>query len=220
MAMNVAGVVRLMLVTDDAIVGGRDLVALCAAAEAGGATSVQVRLKHAAPRELVALTRTLVATLRIPVLVNDRPDVAVAAGAAGVHLGPDDLPPRLARLVLSPGAIIGASVGSPAEALTAGDADYWGIGPWRATGTKADAGAALGADGFAAIVREANGRPCIAIGGVRPEDGPAVAASGGAGVAVVSGILAADDVRAAAERYVTFPGAPGRSPGGDRHRFA
>ncbi len=220
MAINVAEVVRLMLVTDDAVVGGRDLVALCAAAEAGGVTSVQVRLKRAAPRELVALTRTLVATLGIPVLVNDRPDVAVAAGAAGVHLGPDDLPPRLARLVLPPGTIVGASVGSASEALTAGDADYWGIGPWRATGTKADAGAALGPQGFAAIVREANGRPCIAIGGIRPEDGPAVVASGGAGVAVVSGILAADDVRAAAGRYVTALGAPGRSPGGAPRTFA
>ena len=214
MAINVAEVVRLMLVTDDAVLGGRDLVALCAAAEAGGVTSVQLRLKATPPRELVRLARALVAALRIPLIINDRPDVAVASGAAGVHLGPDDLPPKLARLVLPPGAIVGTSVGSPAEALTAGDADYWGVGPWRATATKADAGAALGEDGFSAIVREAGTRPCIAIGGVRPEDVAAVLRAGGAGVAVISGILAADDVEAAARRYLSAAGGSGRSPGG------
>ena len=216
MPINVAEAIRLMLVTDDALVTGRDLVDLCRAAEAGGVTSVQLRLKATPPRDLVPLARTLIAALRIPVLVNDRPDVAAAAGAAGVHLGPGDLPPRLARLVLPPGAIIGASVGSTAEALVAGDTDYWGIGPWRATATKVDAGAALGAAGFGALVREAGGRPCIAIGGVRPEDVAAVIGAGGAGVAVVSGILGADDATAAARRYISAAGGAGRSPGDAR----
>ena len=222
MGINVAEAVRLMLVTDDAVVGGRDLVALCRAAEAGGVTSVQLRLKAAPARALVTMARALVEALRIPVIVNDRPDVAVAAGAAGVHLGPDDLPPNLARLVLPAGAIVGASVGSPAEALTAGGADYWGVGPWHATGTKADAGSALGGAGFGAIAREAGGRPCIAIGGVRPEDVAAVLAAGGAGVAVVSGILghagASNDVAAAARRYVTALGGSARSPADARGR--
>jgi thiamine-phosphate pyrophosphorylase len=201
MADNVAAVVRLMLVTDDRMVAGRDLVALAVAAERGGVTSVQLRLKRASARELVAAARMLVATLRVPLLVNDRPDVALAAGAAGVHLGPDDLPVALVRKVVPPGFIIGASAGSPDEAAAAAGADYWGVGPWRSTGTKADAGAALGAEGFRRIVQRSGGKPCIAIGGVRPEDVGPVRAAGGAGVAVVSGILGEEDVEAAARGY-------------------
>lgn len=191
MADNVAAWLRLMLVTDDRLLAGRDLVALARAAERGGASSVQLRLKQAAPREQAALVRALVGALAIPVLVNDRPDVALAAGAAGVHLGPDDVPAALARRIAPPGFVIGASVGSAAEAATAGDADYWGIGPWRATSTKGDAGIGLGAGGFRRLVALAGGRPCLAIGGIQPEDVAEVLGAGGAGVGVVSGILAA-----------------------------
>ena len=133
MGDNVAQLVRLMLVTDDRLVRGRDLVSLAQAAERGGVTSVQLRLKEATARELAQLVRELVQALRIPVLVNDRPDVAIAAGAAGVHLGPDDMPIGLARRIAPPGFVLGASVGSETEAAAAGGADYWGIGPWRAT---------------------------------------------------------------------------------------
>jgi thiamine-phosphate pyrophosphorylase len=197
--------VRLMLVTDDRLVAGRDLVELARAAERGGVTSVQLRLKRASAREQAAAARALVGALRVPVLVNDRPDVALAAGAAGVHLGPDDLPVALARKVAPPGFLIGASAGSTEEAAAVEGADYWGVGPWRTTGTKPDAGEALGADGFRRIVGVAHGKPCIAIGGVRPEDVAAVMAAGGVGVAVVSGILAEEDVEAAARRYVLSP---------------
>ena len=190
-----------MLVTDDRLLAGRDLIALARAAESGGASAVQLRLKTAPAREQATLARALIATLRIPVLINDRPDVAMAAGAAGVHLGPDDLPVALARKV-APGLIIGASVGSEAEAALAAEADYWGIGPWRVTTTKADAGEGLGPAGFAALVRLAAGRPCLAIGGIKPEDAARVREAGGAGVAVVSGILGSEDVRGAAGAYV------------------
>ncbi|CAN5756396.1 thiamine phosphate synthase [soil metagenome] len=190
-----------MLVTDDRLVEGRDLVALALAAERGGATSVQLRLKQATPREQVERARALVAALRIPVLVNDRPDVALAAGAAGVHLGPDDLPVTLARRIAPPGFVIGASAGSVSEAGAAREADYWGVGPWRASGTKADAGEALGPEGFRQLVDVAAGTPCIAIGGVRPHDLPRVLMAGGAGVAVVSGILGESDVEQATRRY-------------------
>src|SRR5262249_51152978 len=101
----------LMLVTDEALLAGRDLVATCLAAVRGGATSVQLRMKRASPRELVARARDLVAALDVPVLVNDRLDVALAAQAAGVHLGPDDLPVALARRMVPRGFVIGASVG-------------------------------------------------------------------------------------------------------------
>jgi thiamine-phosphate pyrophosphorylase len=176
-------------------------VALARAAERGGVSSVQLRLKQATPRDLAQLVRALLQALRIPVLVNDRPDVAIAAGAAGVHLGPDDLTVDLTRRIAPPGFVVGASVGNVTEAGTAGAADYWGIGPWRATATKGDAGVGLGPEGFQALVRLAGGKPCIAIGGVTPEDVPRVLLAGGTGVALVSGILGADDVEAAARLY-------------------
>jgi thiamine-phosphate pyrophosphorylase len=195
-----------MLVTDDALAAERDLVALAQAAERGGVSAVQLRLKRATPAELVVLARELVAALAIPLLVNDRPDVALAAGAAGVHLGPDDLPVPLARRIAPSGFIIGASVGSEEEAAAAAEADYWGIGPWRATPTKGDAGAPLGPDGFARLARLAGGRPCIAIGRVQPEDVPRVLEAGGVGVAVASGILGQRDVEARARLYAGATG--------------
>jgi thiamine-phosphate pyrophosphorylase len=201
MAPNVAAVIRLMLVTDDKLLRGRDLVQLARDAEQGGVTALQVRLKERSAREVVELVKTLVATLNIPVLVNDRPDVALAAGAAGAHLGPEDLPVALARRIAPPGFILGASVGSEAEAAAAEAADYWGVGPWRGTTTKDDAGQALGVGGFRNIVGLSGQRPCIAIGSVYPEDVASVFAGGGSGVAVASGILGSDDVAAAARRY-------------------
>src|SRR5262245_36028279 len=135
MAHNLVQHLRLMLVTDDRLLAGRDPVDLARRAVAGGVTSVQLRLKRASARELTDLARRLKAALPVPVLVNDRPDVALAAGC-GVHLGPEDLPVALARRILPPPAIIGASVGSDSEAEPARDADYWGVGPWRQTGTK------------------------------------------------------------------------------------
>ncbi len=190
-----------MLVTDDRLIAGRDIVALARAAERGGVTAIQLRLKSATPRELVAFVRDVVAVLAIPVLVNDRPDVALAAGAAGVHLGSDDLPVSLARRIAPPGFVIGASVGSEDEAALAGDADYWGIGPWRETRTKSDAGTGLGTEGFTRLWRLSSGQPCMAIGSVMPADVQMVRSAGGAGVAVASGILGADDVESAARSY-------------------
>lgn len=198
---NVAELLRLMLVTDDDLLLGRDLVQLALAAERGGITSLQLRLKQRPARELVEAVRALAEVLTVPVLVNDRPDVALAGGAAGVHLGPNDVPVDLTRRIAPPGFIVGASVGSAAEAGAARNADYWGIGPWRATPTKGDAGLGLGPDGFRRLLELAGGLPCVAIGGVRPDDVPAVLALGGSGVAVASGILNAEDVESVARRY-------------------
>ncbi len=202
MTINLAGALKLVLVTDDVLVGGRDLVAVCLAAERGGVTSVQLRLKRASPRDLAASARALLAALTVPLFLNDRLDVALAAGAAGVHLGPDDVPVALARRAVPPGFVLGASVGSAAEVGQGLLADYWGVGPLRSTATKADAGAAIGVDGFAAIRRLApSGVPCVAIGGVLPEDMQSVLGAGGAGVAVVRGILGAEDAEGAARAY-------------------
>ena len=203
MASNVVLALRLMLVTDDRLVPPEGLVETCRAAVQGGVTSVQLRLKRAGPRELVILARELVAAVPVPVLVNDRLDVALAAGAAGVHLGPDDLPVALARRVAPPGFLIGASVGGVSELESGTGADYWGVGPWSATTTKSNAGNPLGAEGFRAIVAQGGGIPCMAIGGVRPEDVAVVLGAGGVGVAVVSGILGEPDVEAAARSYQT-----------------
>lgn len=194
-----------MLVTDDALLGGRDVVDLARRAVRGGATAVQLRLKEATARELAGLGRALRQALTVPVLINDRPDVAAAAGC-GVHLGADDLAPALARRILPAGTIIGASVGTPTEAERAWDADFWGVGPWRVSDTKPRAGAALGLEGVREIVALAGRRPCVVIGGVRPDDIPGVLRAGAVGVAVVSGILAAPDPEAAARSYaVGFP---------------
>jgi thiamine-phosphate pyrophosphorylase len=190
-----------MLVTDDQWVQDRDLLQLALAAQRGGITSLQVRLKGIAARELAEVVRLLVDGLDVPVLVNDRPDVAIAAGAAGAHLGPDDPPVELVRRIVPPGFIVGASVGNAEEATAGLGADYWGVGPWRDTTTKGDAGRALGPEGFRSIAALAAGKPCIAIGAIQPEDVPSVRAAGGTGVAVVSGILGANDIEAAARRY-------------------
>ena len=201
MSGNVAASLALMLVTDDELPAARELVEICRMAVAGGATAIQLRRKRADARTLAEEARALIAALPVPVLVNDRLDVALAVGAAGVHLGPDDFPVGLARRLAPQGFLIGASVGDESEADLGAAADYWGVGPWRASQTKPDAGAPLGAAGFARIVALAGGRPCLAIGGVAPEDVPAVRASGGAGVAVVSGILAAANPESAARAY-------------------
>jgi thiamine-phosphate pyrophosphorylase len=202
MTHNLAGILKLVLVTDDALVAGRDLVALCQAAERGGVTAVQLRLKLAGARDLAAGARALLSALTVPLFINDRLDVALAVGAAGAHLGPDDIPVAMARSIVPAGFLLGASVGSAAEAGQGAQADYWGVGPLRGTATKADAGGAIGIDGFRKLVRMAPaGLPCVAIGGVLPGDVAAVQAAGGAGVAVVRGILGVEDVEAAARAY-------------------
>jgi thiamine-phosphate pyrophosphorylase len=200
---------RLVLVTDDVVLGGRDLVSLCLAAERGGVSAVQLRLKQADGRALADAARALVAALTIPLIINDRLDVALATGAAGVHLGQDDLPVLLARRIVPPGFLLGASVGSPQEAANSAGADYWGVGPLRTTATKTDAGGAIGLEGFAELCRLAPpGVPCVAIGGVLPDDWRAVGQAGGAGLAVVRGILGAEDVEEAARTYARAAAGP------------
>lgn len=196
---RLAGALRVLLVTDSCLLRGREWVSVCAAAVRGGATAVQVRHRSQA-RELADLTRTLIDALPVPVFVNDRLDVALAVGAAGVHLGADDVPVALARRIVPEGFLIGASVGTAGEIEGGAGADYWGVGPLHETTTK-DAGPSLGLEGFTSIVAQAGGTPCVAIGGVTPADVPGVVAAGGVGVAVVSGILGTEDPQAAAALY-------------------
>src|SRR4029453_9661931 len=161
MVQNLANHLRLMLVTDDLLLGERDPVAVCQAAERGGVTAVQLRLKQATPRALLDVARRLRAALRVPVILNDRPDVARAAGC-WVHLGPDDVSVSCVRSLFTPGEVIGASVGSIGEVGRGKEADYWGVGPLNGSASKLDAGPSLGIAGFRHIVAQAGGRPCIA----------------------------------------------------------
>jgi thiamine-phosphate pyrophosphorylase len=204
MAANLAAALRLLLVTDDRLLGARDPLAVCRSAVAGGATAVQLRLKQASDAEVTGLARRLIAAVPVPVFVNDRFEVALAAGAHGVHLGPDDLAPELALQRAPSGFWVGASVGSASEAQRAMRAAYWGIGPLHQTSTKLDAGPALGLGGALTLLELAGARPCVVIGGVLPGDVAAVREAGFAGVAVSGGILGAPDVRVAAETYARY----------------
>ena len=199
--MAFADQLRLMVLTDPVLLRARDAVDVCRRAVAGGATIVQVRWKDATPSELLQLARALVLALPVPVLVNDRVDVALAAGAAGAHLGQDDPPLDALRPAVPPGFLLGISVGSvlEAERVRMWPADYWSVGPCFVTENKGDAGAALGPDGFAALARLApEGMPVIGIGGITAKNARGIVRAGAVGVAVIGAVMAADDPEAAA----------------------
>lgn len=173
------------------------------AAVRGGVTLVQARGKHLVSSDSVAFARSLLALcseLGVPLIVNDRPDVALAVGATGAHVGPNDLPPAAARRVLCD-RVLGVSVrdGPRLRAAENAGADYLGMGALRTTATKPEA-IVLGQEGIAALVARTP-VPVVAIGGVRPEDLPALFRAGAAGVAVSGGILEAPDPEAAAREY-------------------
>jgi thiamine-phosphate pyrophosphorylase len=186
---------------------GRPVRDVVLAAVAGGATVVQLRRKDHAARAFVEEARTLVAALRprgVPLIVNDRVDVALAADADGVHVGQEDLPVADVRRLVGERMLVGLSVTSPTEArvLDAALVDYAGVGPVFATASKPDAAPPLGLDGTRAVcdvlAARARGLPAVAIGGIGLANAAAVLATGVAGVAVISAICAADDPRAAA----------------------
>lgn len=193
---------RLYVIVDPAHSRGRPVADVAAAAVAGGATVLQVRAKGATTRTLMALVDAVLAVARphgVPVVVNDRADVAHASGAAGVHLGPDDLDPAAARRLLGAAARVGVSAGTPAEAAAAAaaGADYLGAGDVFGTASKADADAPIGRAGLAAVVA-ATALPVVAIGGVTAAVAADAIAAGAAGVAVLGAVGLADDPAAAA----------------------
>ena len=190
-------VLTLIAITDGMVDGEAGLLHRAAAAARGGATMLQLRLKDADARTLVEVARALVGTLSIPVIVNDRMDVALASGAAGVHLGADDLPVSAARGIAPDGFIVGVSVGSDGEVAGAAGADYAGIGPVFGTTSKSDAGVAIGVGEFTRLSAR-TGLPSVGIGGVTPDNAARVIEAGAAGVAVISALLGARDPEAAA----------------------
>ncbi|MBI5489808.1 MAG: thiamine phosphate synthase [Deltaproteobacteria bacterium] len=173
-------------------------------------SALQLRAKRATDRERVGLARAVAAVARaagIPFVVNDRADIARIAGADGVHLGQDDLPPRAARRWLGPGCRIGLSTHDLAQVDgAAGEpVDYLGFGPVFATSTKEHPSPVVGLDGLrAAVARSAH--PIVAIGGIRLDDLPAVRAAGARAAALVSALLEGDPAELAARAARLFLG--------------
>lgn len=186
---------------------GAALGPLAAAVSAvrGGATVVQLRDKDADDAAYLEAARALakaLAAFDAPLLLNDRPHLVRAAGAAGAHVGQSDLSPAEARALLGPDAILGLSIERPEQidAAARAHADYFGVGPVRATATKPDHAPPIGFDGLAACVRRAGETPCVGVGGLDVDDAAAVRATGAAGVCFVSALMASDDPAAEAAR--------------------
>jgi thiamine-phosphate pyrophosphorylase len=205
---------RLYLLADAGLVPPDQLAPIVAAALRGGVTAVQLRAKSATTLELLELARTLGAVCAgasVPFIVNDRVDVALAAGADGAHvghIGEEDLSPNDARRLLGPTAIVGVSVGTGPEAhmATSQGASYVSAGPMFATSTKANAGPAAG-EQLLRSVRAATPLPLVVIGGITPERSAALYAAGADGVCVGAAIIRAPDPELAARRFFELGGA-------------
>jgi thiamine-phosphate pyrophosphorylase len=171
-----------------------------------GVRLVQVRCKGCADRDRYELARAAVSLCLewgAACVVNDRVDIALAAGASGVHLGREDLPVAEARRLLGKGALVGATARSPGEAIAAekAGASYVGVGPCYATKTKSGLPSPLGPGGVAAVAGAVS-VPVVAIGGVNAGNAAGLLAAGAYGVAVVSAIAAAQDPFASATRLL------------------
>ena len=193
------------LVTDEACLHGRPLLECVEEALAAGVTLVQYRAKAADGGVLYAEAcrlKELCDKYGVPLIINDRLDIALAVGAAGVHLGQDDLPCAVARRLLGEKFIIGVSAHNPAEAVKAVSegADYLGCGAVFGTATKHDV-AKLGLENLRAI-RKAVAVPMVGIGGITADNYAEVLATGADGAAIVSGILAQDDIGAVVKKLV------------------
>ncbi len=195
---------RCHLITDTR--PGRDLLGVLPAALDAGVDVVQVRVKEAGDREVLALVETvlgLCAPYRASCIVDDRLDVALAAGADGVHLGADDLPVAAARRIAGPELLIGATARDPASgmAAVAAGASYLGVGPAFATATKQGLPGPIGPAGVAAVAAAVT-VPVIAIGGVTAEAVGELLEAGAHGVAVVDAVYGATDPGEAVDKLV------------------
>ncbi len=191
----------LYLVTDRDLSLGRSLEEVVSEAVAGGVTVVQLREKDASTGEFVELARRLMTMLKplgVPLIINDRVDVALAVDADGVHIGQSDMKYEDARRLLGPDKIIGLSVESfeDIEAANALDVDYVGISPVYGTPTKTDTAEPFGLEGLRKAVAMSE-HPTVAIGGMNAKTIGEVVAAGADGVAVVSAICSAENVREA-----------------------
>jgi thiamine-phosphate pyrophosphorylase len=212
-------VLRLYLLADTGLMPPDGLPGVVKAALRGGVTAVQLRAKAETTLAQLDLARSLNAICEpagVPLIVNDRVDVALAAEAAGAHvghIGEEDLSPRDARKLLGPDAIVGVSVGTPQEAhmATTQGASYVSAGPMFATSTKANAGPAAG-EALLRPVRAATRLPLVVIGGITAERSAALFAAGADGVCVGAAILRAGDPEAAARAFSDAYSANFRKP--------
>jgi thiamine-phosphate pyrophosphorylase len=200
---------RLYALVDPEHAGGHDLAGLARAVVAGGTTLVQLRDKRGSTRQMIERARAIkaaVSAARVPFLVNDRVDVALAAGADGVHVGQDDMAPADARRLLGPDAIIGLSIKTldQAKAAPIEFVDYVCIGGVFATASKDNPDPPIGIAGLAAIVAAMHARapelPAGAIAGIDESNAAGTIAAGADGIAVISAISLAADPSAAARR--------------------
>jgi thiamine-phosphate pyrophosphorylase len=195
----------LYLVIGPDVTVGRDVTSVALAAVRGGATMVQLRYKAGAS-EIMQSAREVIEVLRptgVPVIINDRVDLARALGAQGVHVGQDDVSPEDARRTLGEDAIVGLSITDPSQlaAVDPNVVDYLGVGPIFPTGSKPDAAPPLGVETLSRITSAVR-LPVAAIGGITEENAAAVIRAGADGLAVISAICGADDPEDAARGLV------------------
>ena len=203
---------RLYLVTNQASLAGRSLHDVVLAAVQGGVGCVQLREKTLNSRDFFAQAQALMKLLQplgVPLIINDRIDIALACGAQGVHLGQSDLPVAAARALLPPQVFMGWSVETPAQVAQSASlpVDYLGVSPVFATPTKTDTATPWGLKGLQAL-RSQTPLPLVAIGGIHAGNAAQVLAAGADGLAVVSAICAAPDPRAAARQLRSLIDAP------------
>jgi len=192
---------KLCLVADAEAAGDKNIISVILEAVEGGASLVQIRGKKLKTRQFLEMGLKATSILKaknIPLIINDRVDIALSCEADGVHLGPHDLPLFFARKILGGNKLIGVSVNTVKEAVEAekGGADYLGVGPIFFTQNKKDLRPTLGLEGLRSI-RERVKVPLLAIGGINLENAREIIKAGADGIAVVSAILAAEDVRLA-----------------------
>ena len=192
----------LYVITDDRLSRGRSHLEVAQEAIKGGASLIQFRDKEMTTRQLVETAgkiKGLTDKVNIPLIINDRLDVALAVDADGVHVGQADMPAGLARKLIGPHKILGVSASTVEEALQAEreGADYVSASPVFTTPTKPDAPPPTGLEGLRAIVNAVN-LPVIAIGGINEENVTEVMEAGAQGVAVISAVVSAPDIAAAA----------------------
>lgn len=197
---------RLCFIADSEAAAGRNILRLISGAVEGGATLIQLRGKMWSTREFLEAgikVRKMLEAINVPLIINDRVDIALACEADGVHLGQDDLPLPCARKILGKSRLIGISINTPEEAREAEKegADYVGVGPVFATSSKKDLEPFLGLDGLQKI-RAIARIPILAIGGITVGNAADVISAGADGVAVISAIAAAHNPKKAATELI------------------
>jgi thiamine-phosphate pyrophosphorylase len=194
----------LYLVTDRRLSLHRTIEEVVRLAVHGGVTVVQLREKDCSTREYVELAyrvKAILEPLRVPLIINDRVDVALAVGADGIHIGQNDMPYTHVRRLMGPEAIVGLSVETIEQGIEAGnlDVDYLGVSPIFSTPTKTDTTTEWGIEGLR-LLRSKSRHPLVAIGGVDPSNAQAIVEAGADGLAVVSAVCAAADPKDASRQ--------------------